>query len=213
MRDHLDLRNISLAKTLHRLRQNIDLHRIIGINKSSIDGTTLPHAFIGHIQQQCLMCIVLDMCKAYEPQKGYQLNSIPGIINAIADTEALPEAEHEACHFCTKYGVTYSSPQESFSDTLSHFSRSHKRSLDLMITVRDKYAAHSEYSFSPKMLPSHAEFEELWEFASDFYRCISVGWVGSFPAPFSRHASMSFHRHLEASLGLKLEYQFKNNSA
>ena len=208
MRNQLDQKNISLAKTLFHLRQNIDIHRIIGLNKSYLADTPLPSAFLGHLQQQCLICIALDMCKVYEPQKRYPLNSIPGILGALGKAEAPPEFDKEADKFCSKYGVKYCNSPESMQAVFTQFLANHARAIEVMKTVRDKYAAHSEYSFSPDALPSHNEFELLWTFGRDFYECISLGWIGVNPALFSRHASMSFFRHIESVTGKKLRFDF-----
>lgn len=209
MRNPLDQNNISLAKTLLRLRQNIDIHRIIGLNKSSLHDVPLPGAFLGHLQQQCLICIALDMCKVYEPQKRYPLNSIPGILHALEDAEAQPEAEEEAVKFSREYGISYSNRTDSIREAFTQFSSSHAPALEMMKTVRDKYAAHSEYSFSPEALPSHDEFELLWSFGRDFYKCVSRGWIGVHPALFGRHASMSFFRHIESVARKKLIFDFQ----
>ena len=208
MRNLLDEKNGFLARTLLHLRQNIDLHRIIGINKTALDDANLPGAFLGHLQQQCLICIALDMCKVYEPQKRNSLNSISGILQELEKMEASPEGSKNSVEFYEKYRPKDCVGTKSINEVFVHFTASHAQALTMMKTVRDKYAAHSEYSFLPETLPSHDEFELLWEFGSDFYKCISLGWIGVHPALFGRRASMSFFRHIESVSGKKLRFNF-----
>ena len=81
----LDKRNTQLGYMLKRLRQNIDIDRIIGLNEDTLRESSIGNPFIGYLQEQARCFIALDISKIYEKQKHHPLNSISGVISAIPD--------------------------------------------------------------------------------------------------------------------------------
>ena len=81
----LDKRNTQLGYMLKRLRQNIDIDRIIGLNEDTLRKSGIGDPFIGYLQEQARCFIALDISKIYEKQKHHTLNSISGVISAIPD--------------------------------------------------------------------------------------------------------------------------------
>ena len=79
----LDKRNTQLGYMLKRLRQNIDIDRIIGLNVCTLEESSIGNPFIGYLQEQARCFIALDISKIYEKQKHHPLNSINGVISAI----------------------------------------------------------------------------------------------------------------------------------
>ncbi len=73
----LDKKNIGLAKLLYELRQDLDIYCLISANADKIKGKGIGNAFFGHLQQLALRSIAVNICKIFEEEKGYQLNSIP----------------------------------------------------------------------------------------------------------------------------------------
>ena len=66
----LDERNTQLGYMLKRLRQNIDIDRIIGLNEDTLRESSIGNPFIGYLQEQARCFIALDISKIYEKQKN-----------------------------------------------------------------------------------------------------------------------------------------------
>ena len=92
----IDEKNIELAKILFSLRHDLDVHCLIGLNTSQIEQTGQGKFFFGHVQRRVLDSIILAICKVYEDEKGYELNSIQGVINSLAKNKATPPMSEQS---------------------------------------------------------------------------------------------------------------------
>ena len=72
--------------------------------------------------------------------------------------------------------------QSYLKETFDLFTDRHSESLERLKTFRDKIGAHSDSNVNIKNLPSHAEFETLFNFAYDFYALICRTIIGNSPA-------------------------------
>jgi hypothetical protein len=83
----VDFKNTRLASNLLRLRNNIDIHRVIGFNAKELGEesirTAISHPLLTHMQNIALTLICIEISKRYEPEKRYELNSIPGISHSL----------------------------------------------------------------------------------------------------------------------------------
>ena len=74
----IDHKNIDLAVILFSLRHDLDIHCLIGVNASQINQNNPGRCFLGHVAMRTLESIVLAICKVYEDETRYELNSIQG---------------------------------------------------------------------------------------------------------------------------------------
>ena len=82
--------------------------------------------------------------------------------------------------------------QSYLKETFDLFTDRHSESLERLKTFRDKIGAHSDSNVNIKNLPSHAEFETLFNFAYDFYALICRTMIGNSPAVVPRNAGTGF---------------------
>jgi hypothetical protein len=200
-----DDRNTKLGETLYRLRQNIDIHRLIGLNAGELNNSEMPKEFLGHVQNLALQSIALDISKIYEAHnKRYELNSIPYIIASLSTHKFTEQQILFARKFVRKHGLiedNISLPQV-LEKSLQEFTKHHTSAIDRLKNFRDKFAAHSEHGFKPESLPGTDSFEALFVYASDFYSFISERICDVKPAPIGRQASMSLYIYLKNTVRL-----------
>ena len=79
----VDQKNIGLAKLLYELRQDLDIYCLISVNADKIKERGVGKSFFGHLQQLALGSITLNICKIFEEEKGYELNSIRGVFRHL----------------------------------------------------------------------------------------------------------------------------------
>ena len=89
----IDQKNIGLAKLLYELRQDLDIYCLISVNAEKINERGIGKSFFGRLQQLALGSITLNICKIFEEEKGYELNSIRGVFGHLI-TEAPTAFRH-----------------------------------------------------------------------------------------------------------------------
>ena len=166
------LKNFNLFLNLvYHLRQVIDLYRVIGLNADALNAREGGKAFFASVQQTSLGEIAVTICKIYEREKGFELNSIPGIIGRLD----LSGCSASQLKLIEKFGVKYGNagafgdPALFLKATHRGFTRRHKAAFALVLEFRNKYAAHSEVDYAPQKLGAPDTFEELFRYAADFY--------------------------------------------
>ena len=190
---------VELLKEIANLRQDIDIHRIIGLNRDAIEVSELSSAFFGHLQFLAHHSIALRICKIYEPPNRFELNSIPGAIANLPET--LVSSNHEATlkDFASKYGAEIATdPRDTLRAALQRFVNANSEPLARLREFRNKAAAHSEADFRVTALPSHDAFENFFDFAKDAYGTMRLAFHGVYPALFHRKVGSGLHRLLKA---------------
>ena len=149
-----DKKNILLAKTLYELRQAIDVHRVIGLNGEAL-GDKAGKSYLYQTQAFAEKIITLNICKVYEYEKRYPLNSISGIIVSLPDKIYRHSVIRQVKAFCSKYGEGRKSERSVvlLRRTLRRFKADHRKSLRRLKAYRDKQVAHSEYPLRRRWLP------------------------------------------------------------
>ena len=185
-------KNVQLAQMLSNLRQNIDLHRVIGLNVDQLKKYGVTHSFWGLIQQSAQDEIILLLCKIYEREDQYERNSIPGVINAFQQSEGSDEQRVAVARFGEKYGNTSSCTcfRCHLQETIKLFGESNADTFTRIRKLRNKFGAHSEHGAKSASLPSHERFETLFEFGEDFYRTISNDILDVGPAPIDKRVGI-----------------------
>ena len=194
-RTHLDRKNVALGTLIYRLRQGIDVYRIIALNAGAakrLGGHKVSGAFFGYVQLLSLESIALTICKIFDyenPKKPYRVNSIDGIMVRIAKHKFTAVQFKQVECFGRAHGnAACADPVEFLRDTASSFRKQHAVALKLLRDFRNQQAAHSQLGAKFKNLPSIDEFELIFDFANDFYRLISDGILNVGPASFAPHA-------------------------
>jgi hypothetical protein len=180
----IDEKNIELAKILFSLRHDLDVYCLIGVNTSQIEQTGRGKFFFGHVQMRVLDSIILAICKVYEDEKGYELNSIQGVINSLAKNNATPPmSEQRVRDFVREYGGPSDEQDSSkaLRSTVDRFKSKYAGDLTRFKSARDKLVAHSEYQAMINTVPSFDCMEKLFEFGADFYSVVSDSFVGCNP--------------------------------
>lgn len=199
-----DLKNIELVKQLAVLRDHVDIDRIIGLNLDGISNAHLSPAFVGYLQASAHNGLAMHFCKIYESSGRNDLNSIPGIIESLPSKKPSKKQRDALSQFGIKYSNA-ASPEEVKSfllATFDLFSGLHSESLSRLKRFRDTIGAHSDHKAKRDPLHSHAEFEQLYEFALDFYNVVSEAIVDVCPASVPRRTGLGLVRTLK-SLGVK----------
>jgi hypothetical protein len=198
-----DNKNISLAKLLKQLRNDIDLHRLIGINSKALKKSTISNALLGHIQKLAHASIAICICKIYEDPRRNELDSIPAIIESLPTIELTDENQQMIKEFGMRYGNSsrLTDIKSYLKDTLVLFIGIHSLAFDRLKKYRDKIGAHSESKVNMPYLPSHDEFETFFCFAKDFYDIISGTIINVGPAGIERRVGNGFFR-LMKSVGI-----------
>ncbi len=185
----LDERNTELGYMLKRLRQNIDIDRIIGLNVDPLRKSSIGDPFIGYLKEQAICFIALDISKIYEKKKKikkktYNLNSIEGVISAIPDhvkTDDKDKIQHINKIFKDHDIQTCKSDnlKTILLCALEQIEDRYKNELENLKNLRDKYIAHSDSDFSSATLASHNDYEALLKFGYKIYDLISGNYVGT----------------------------------
>lgn len=208
----IDLKNVQLALLLSNLRQNLDLHRVIGLNADELKKLGLGESFWGAVQQSAHDEIVLLLCKIYEREDQYERNSIPGVINALPSSKYTETQRASVVRFGKKYGNTAPSVclKCHLQDTLRLFVEANADTFNRIRKFRNKFGAHSEHGAKPTSLPSHKSFETLFDFGVDFYKMISDGILGVGPALMGGYVGVGTIK-LMKKLGIeKPQFSFTN---
>lgn len=184
-----DRKNIGLSKLVYALRQELDIYCLIGANVDSLfnkNQSGIGKNFFSRLLNLAISSITLSICKIYEEEeknkKGYtkyELNSICGVINHLCKKSPTPLNASKFNDFIQKYNGPSAggSPMDALTLTFDNFRNEYKDELDRFKTFRDKYAAHSEYGFSPKDLPSFDVKEKLLLFGADFCELVYEQFV------------------------------------
>lgn len=132
-----------------------------------------------------LESIVLAVCKIYEDEKRYELNSIQGVLNSLSRKQpSLKADKREVRDFVSKYGASSGpmDPMDALQVTFDGFKIKYAAELERFKTARDKLVAHSEFGVPRDSLPSFDTMENLFFFGAEFYMIVSNSFVGSGPA-------------------------------
>ncbi len=195
-----DDKNSKLIELVAQLRDHIDLHRIIGLNRGALRETDIAGALLGYFQKSAHESLAIYICKIFESPTRNELNSIPGIIESLPLTRLSDSQKREFSVYGKRYG-NHSDPTEAKSylkGTFGLFCGIHSESLDRLKEFRDKIGAHSDSKADIKLLPSHSEFEALYSFAYDFYALISDSINNFGPASVPRNVGHGFVRLMES---------------
>lgn len=179
-----DKKNFQLRGQLVRLRHHIDVDRIIGLNVDAITSSKLSNELFGHLQNSAVEALAIHLCKIYESSQRNDLSSIPGIIESLTPTPVSTESRPRFEAFGRRYGdgAPVGDSKSLLQGTFGFFAGLHSAPLSQLRVFRDKIGAHAEYNARPAGLPTHAELEELYSFAYDFYAIVSRDIVGVSPA-------------------------------
>ena len=214
-RTYLDRKNIGLAKLIYRLRQDLDVFRIIGLNAAAakrLGGQQVSGGFFGYVQGAALESAALTARKIYDwedPKKPHMLNSISGVMARIDKHRFSPEQAKAVERFCVTFGntVVEKHPAAYLRKTSTAFRKKHMVSLERLRQFRNQHVAHSEFMIfrkgakPDKTLPSLEEFEALFNFAVEFYKMVSDGLLNVGPSGFPPYAGTGLVRTLK-NLGL-----------
>lgn len=192
----IDDKNISLAKLLFGLRQDLDIYWLIGINIASINQRGIGKDFWGHLQWLALESISLSISKIYEKEKEnvYELNSIDGVIRHLSAGTPPALDAGKLKSFIQKYrgSTEVTSPISSLQLTTVGFRDKYHDDLRRFKEHRDKKAAHSEYGFNSEALPSYDVMEKLFVFGADFRDLVSAVFVGVGPCDLKTARTVKF---------------------
>lgn len=179
----IDEKNIGLAKLLYGLRQDLDIYCLISVNADAINQRSVGNSFFGHLQQLAIVSITLSICKIYEKERGYELNSIPGVITYLRKEAPTALDATKLNGFIEEYDApaNVASPISALQLTIDRFRHRYRGDLESFKTFRDKKAAHSEYAINIDALPSYNVMEKLFFFGADFYNLVSAAFVGVSP--------------------------------
>jgi AbiU2 len=177
----VDNKNIGLLKNLHWLRQGLDVYCLISVNAVSIKSNGIGISFFGFLQRSCINSIALNICKIYEYEKNYEINSIEGVLKLITDEQLSVSDSSSICKFICKYE---NHPNEddllsSLSSTVAGFKKKFENELEWFKTFRDKQVAHSEFGFNLDSLPSYDIMERLFNFGAEFYMLVSTVFIST----------------------------------
>lgn len=202
----IDKKNIGLAKLIHGLRQDMDVYCLIATNATEINECGAG-VFFGHIQMRVVESIALCICKIFEDEKKYELESISGVVRYLVAQPSTCLDESRVNEFLLSYGCASSadSPIGKLQSAIEGFRYKYKDELEGLKTFRDKKAAHSEYGASINSLPSYDVMEKLFFFGADIYGLVSAAFVGVGPDNLktNRPVKVSLKRLLE-KIGLKI---------
>ena len=210
-RTKLDRKTSELGKLVFRLRQDIDVARIIGLNVRGLRKLDVGRVFFGYSQVAAVESIAIGICKIYEKvSPPFDPNCIEAVLIRLEKYSLSPLQAKAIERFGRKYGnvLACKDPHDFLRKTLSDFRAQHAPALKSLRTFRNKAAAHSEFGFKRVSLPSHNEFEALFAFAEDFYRLVhdSVNGVG--PALMSSTVGSSLHKVIIRLGVTKAAYHF-----
>ena len=178
----IDNKNIGLLKNLYWLRQELDVYCLISVNAGSINKKGAGKSFFGFLQRSCIDLITLNICKIYEYEKAYELNSVEGVLKHITDEQLSVLDSSHIDNFIHKYdGQNKGESLSALSSTVAGFKKKYQKELERFKTYRDKGVAHSEFGFNPNDLPSYDVMERLFSFGANFYMLVSSAFVSVVP--------------------------------
>jgi len=180
LNSNIDNKNIGLLKNLFWLRQELDVHCLISVNASSINQKGVGKSFFAFIERSCIDLIALNICKIYDYERQYELNSIEGVLKCISSGELSVINQSHIDDFIRKYDSPNKDESLStLSSCIAGFKKKYQKELERFKSYRDKEVAHSEYGFNPKDLPSYDVMESLFRFGADFYMLVSAAFVST----------------------------------
>jgi len=208
-RTHLDRKNVKLGSLIYRLRQAIDVLRVIGLNVNGakrIGGHIISIKFLWFVRLLTLESIPLTICKIFDREnltKGWKRNSIYGVMARLTKHRYTPIQAKNVERFGRKFGNVNpcSNPTAFLNQTIELFTAAHKDAFVCMRKFRNEHAAHSEFGAKRENLPSIDEFEAIFDFSAEFYKLIGAGILDIGPASFPPDAGMGLWRMLK-NLGL-----------
>jgi len=179
----IDQKNIGLAKLLYELRQDLDIYCLISVNADEINKIGVGKSFFGRLKQLVLMSISLNICKIFEKEKGYELNSIRGVIRYLATDTLEISNDNRLIKFIQKYEgpSSFTDSTSALQLTIDGFEKKYNSEFEQFKSFRDKKAAHSEYDVCFDRLPSYECMESLFSFGAEFYNLISAAFIGIGP--------------------------------
>jgi len=195
-----DTKNIELLRLIAQLRGHVDIHRIIGLNLGALRESKMSAALLGYLQKSAHEALALYICKIFESSTRNELNSIPGIIESLPVTPLSEVQKRDFATFGEKYG-SHAPPTDARSylrEVLGLFRRIHSESLGRLKIFRDTLGAHSDSKADIEFLPSHTEFETLFNFANDFYGLVARSIHNVGPATIPRAVGHGFIRLMES---------------
>jgi hypothetical protein len=196
----IDFKNIGLAKLLYKLRQHLDVYCLVAVNQDKLNA--ISGSFFGHLRQTEIDAICLSICKIYEMERRFPLNSIPGVCQLFLLEDAKADGESAVRAFVAKYkGPSGHSAGIAVKLTAKRFLEERRGDLNRFKEFRDKQVAHSEYKIEIPSLPSYATMEKFFEFGADFYTLVSEAFLGIGAAELRRDAKVGFE-HVLRKLGL-----------
>jgi len=208
----IDYKNIGLLMNLWRLRQTLDVYCLISANATVIGRSGGSWNFFGFLSTACVHLIALDICKVFEKEGykrekvKYELNSIDGVLRSFAGDKTNVPNTVSIDSFVRKYshGRGEHGTLSALSHTVDDFEAKYQVELGRFKTFRDKWAAHSEFSFTPEDLPSYDIMERLFNFGMDFYMLVSEAFIGVVPLNLNddRRVKTSLKKVLKA-LGIE----------
>ena len=136
----MDQKNIGLAKILYGLRQDLDIYCLISVNVKKIKERGIGKSFFGHLQRLAFRSITLNICKIFEEEKGYELNSIPGVFHHLITETPNILNDAKLRDFIQKYHgpSDFGSPISALQSTIDGFRDKLKVELDRFKAFRDK---------------------------------------------------------------------------
>lgn len=179
----IDIQNIFLAKVLSDLRQDLDVYCLLSANQGKIEQRRFGKDAFGHFRRRALGAVVLGICKIYEPERSYKLNSIDGIMESLhrEDPKVLNDSTLE------KFVRNYSGLSmikcgvDELESTVDEFEKKYVDELKKFKEARDKVIAHSEFAALVDALPPYDVMERFFSFAADFYQVITEAFIGCQP--------------------------------
>ncbi|MBA7685341.1 hypothetical protein ES703_93764 [subsurface metagenome] len=190
---NLDNKITELGKELlYRMKCFLDIYKIISLNAIEINAIGREKIFFGQLQRMSLESYVLDICKVFEKEKNYELNSLPSILKTAKDCK--PQDEQPLRDFVNEYRDLLSQREECCSNSLiaeleqiyTKFYQKYFEQDDRIEKVRNKIIAHSEdiaNDVRSRGLPSYDFLEKLLFFALDMHSAISKAYLQVFPHP------------------------------
>ena len=199
----LDRRTDQLGLACYKIRQNIDIFRIIALNVEKLKAVAASENFWGFTQSQAQIYVAITLAAVFEKNDAnFTLCSIPAIICDLPDD--FPNADHSQFEkLLEKHGskVNPTSARESVRAAYRAITMKHKASIDQIITIRNKRACHLEL-LEPGLLeswfPSFDELERLWEFGVDVYELLHHEFNNVGPALMPRRVQVGLIRTLKA---------------
>ena len=202
----LDKKTIELAKILFSLKHTIDAEKLLGLNANSINSIKIGKKFFVHSQRILIESVVINICKIFEKEKNYSLNSIPAILKFIKTNDLKPKFPNFIDEFIEKYGTKDEAiPQIEIIEAIcNEFYSKHQVSFSRYDYTRDKVIAHLEHEAKRTSLPSHTVMKELLLFGVEFYYMINKAFlnIGPHPIESDNQVFTSLYRILE-KLGYK----------